>query len=116
MKPVRGEKTPLAIISRSESVLGPKVTFGSSWALCLRSSRSSSGARRFTSAPPCGTLVVYSVSTFIRSPPRNRGPEDREPAPHPFEQAGHAVFPEALAHNPEPQKIRRAPPPTPSGG
>src|SRR3712207_8319569 len=39
--------------------------------LCLRSSRSSCGARRFTSAPPCGTLVVYSVSTFIRSPPGN---------------------------------------------
>src|SRR3712207_3678967 len=115
MKPVRGEKTPLAIISRSERVLGPSAILRSSLALRLRSSRSSSGARRFTSAPPCGTLVVYSVSTFTGSPPRNRGLEDREPAPHPSDQAGHAAFPPTLAHDPEPQ-TRRASLPTPPRG
>src|SRR5918997_2929687 len=102
MKPVRGEKTPVEIISRSESVLGPSATLRSSCALCLRSSRSSSGARRFTSAPPCGMLVVYSVSTFIRSPPGTLG----EPAPHPSGQAGRAVIPGTLAHDPQPQLAR----------
>src|SRR5918998_2234111 len=108
MKPVRGEKTPLEIISRSESVLGPSVILRSSWALCLRSSRSSSGARRFTSAPPCGTLVVYSVSTFIRSPPGNHSLGGREPAPHPPGQACNALIPWTLTHNPEPQLARVA--------
>src|SRR3712207_296185 len=103
MKPVRGEKTPVEIISRSESVLGPSATLRSSSALCLRSTSSSSGARRFTSVPPCGTLGVYSVSTFIRSAPVNCNLGCREPAPHPSGQAGHAVIPGPLAHNPEPQ-------------
>src|SRR3712207_2057732 len=106
MKPVRGEKTPVEIISRSESVLGPRATLRSSCcALCLRSSRSASGARRFTSVPPCGTLVVYSVSTFIHSPPGNRRLGPREPAPHPSGQAGNAVIPATLAHDPEPQLV-----------
>src|SRR5919112_1283438 len=59
MKPVRGEKTPLEIISRSARVLQPSAILRSPLALCLRSSRSSSGARRFTSAPPCGTLPIH---------------------------------------------------------
>src|SRR5919199_1642005 len=105
MKPSRGLKTPVEIISRSESVLGPSATFCSSSALCLRSSRSSCGARRLTSVPPCGTLVVYSVSTFIRSPPRDCGIRKGEPAPHPSSQAGHAVIPGTLAHDPEPQLV-----------
>src|SRR5918999_439126 len=101
MKPARGEKTPVEIISRSESVLGPSATLRSSLALRARSPRSSFGARRFTSVPPCGTLVVYSVLTFIRSPPGSRG--TREPALHPSGEAGHAVIPGTLAHDPEPQ-------------
>src|SRR5918998_1974369 len=108
MKPVRGEKTPLEIISRSESVLGPSATLRSPSALCLRSSRSFSGARRFTSAPPCGTLVVYSVSTFIRSPPGNHRLGGREPAQNPSGQAGNALIPGTLAHDPEPQLARVA--------
>src|SRR5918997_2921685 len=105
MKPARGEKTPLEIISRSESALGPSATLRSSLAFCPRSSRSSCGARRFTSVPPCGTLVVYSVSTFIRSPPGNHRLGCREPAPHPSGQTGHAVIPGSLAHDPEPQLV-----------
>src|SRR3712207_951587 len=108
MKPLRGENTPVEIISRSESVLGPSATLRRSSALRLRSSRSSSGARWFMSAPPCGTLVVYSVSTFIRSPPGNHRLGSREPAPHPSGQAGHAVIPGTLAHDPEPQLARVA--------
>src|SRR5215203_6435221 len=108
MKPVSGEKTPVEIISRSERVLGPSATLRSPSALPLRSSRSSSGARRSTSEPPCGMLVVYSISTFISSPPGKGGVWGREPAPHTSGEARHAVIPGTLAHNPQPQLFRVA--------
>src|SRR5215203_3222499 len=106
MKPVSGEKTPVEIISRSERVLGPSATLRSPSALTLRSSRSSSGARRSTSEPPCGMLVVYSISTFIGSPPGKGGVWGREPAPHASGEARHTVIPGTLAHNPQPQLPR----------
>src|SRR5215211_6435948 len=106
MKPVSGEKTPVEIISRSERVLGPSATLRSPSALPLRSSRSSSGARRSTSEPPCGMLVVYSISTFIGSPPGKGGVWGREPAPHASGEARHTVIPGTLAHNPQPQLPR----------
>src|SRR5918997_4863638 len=107
MKPVKGEKTPLAIISRSESVLGPSSTLRSSWALCFRTSRSPSGAFRSTSVPPCGTLVVYSISTFIRSPPGSRrAVYGGEPAPYASGEARYAVIPGTFSDDPQPQLIR----------
>src|SRR5215210_4331667 len=108
MKPVSGEKTPVEIISRSESVLGPSATLRSSSALRFRSSRSPSGAFRSTSAPPCGMLVVYSISTFIRSPPGSRTLWGGEPAPHTSGEARYAVIPGTLAHDPQPQLRRVA--------
>src|SRR5215210_494813 len=108
MKPVSGEKTPLAIISRSERVLGPSVTLRSSSALRFRSSRSPSGAFRSTSAPPCGMLVVYSISTFIRSPPGSRTVWSGEPAPHTSGEARYAVIPGTLSNDPQPQLSRVA--------
>src|SRR5919112_1632504 len=108
MKPLSGEKTPVEIISRSESVLGPTVILRSPSAFRVRSSRSSSGALRSTSVPPCGTLVVYSISTFIRSPPGSRTIWGGEPAPHTSGEARYAVIPGTLAHDPEPQLCRVA--------
>src|SRR5918993_133986 len=106
MKPASGEKTPVETISRSERVLGPSATLRSPSALPLRSSHSSSGARRSTSEPPCGMLVVYSISTFIGSPPGKGGVWGREPAPHASGEARHIVIPGTLAHNPQPQLPR----------
>src|SRR5215217_1057951 len=103
MKPVSGEKTPVEIISRSESVLGPTAILCSPSAFRVRSSRSSSGALRSTSVPPCGMLVVYSISTFIRSPPGSRTIWGGEPAPHTSGEARYAVVPGTLAHDPQPQ-------------
>ena len=108
MKPVSGEKTPVEIISRSESVLGPTAILRRPSAFCVRSSRSSSGARRSTSVPPCGTLVVYSISTFIRSPPGSRTIWGGEPAPYTSGEARYAVIPGTLAHDPQPQLVRVA--------
>ena len=48
-------------------------------------------------------LVVYSISTFIRSPPGSRTIWGGEPAPHTSGEARYAVIPGTLAHDPEPQ-------------
>src|SRR5215204_121878 len=108
MKPVSGEKTPVEIISRSERVLGPSVTLRRLSAFCFRSSRSSSGARRSTRAPPCGILVVYSISTFISSPPGSCPVWGGEPAHYASGKARYAVIPGTLADDPQPQLVRVA--------